>query len=128
VCDVAGSGEGECERRAGHYAHTQLRDARWVIVDLIGTGRRVRTVPMPNWTKHTIDAWTTAAGINDGFVFRRTTKGGRVAAAGMTARSIFRMVNRGGVSIDVAKLAPHDLRRTFAKLAHKEEPPWNRSN
>ena len=29
------------------------------------------------------------------------------------------MVNKAGVSIDVAKLAPHDLRRTFAKLAHK---------
>jgi site-specific recombinase XerD len=36
--------------------HIQLRDARWVIVDLIGKGRRVRTVPMPSWTKHAIDA------------------------------------------------------------------------
>lgn len=30
--------------------HIQLRDARWVIVDLIGKGGRVRTVPMPSWT------------------------------------------------------------------------------
>ena len=47
------------------------------------------------------------------------TKGGRVAAEGMTARSIFRMVNRAGDSVGVSKLALHDLRRTFAKLAHK---------
>lgn len=101
------------------FDHIQLRDARWVIVDLIGKGRRVRTVPMPNWTKNSIDAWVTAAGISGGSVFRRVTKGGRVAAESMTARSIFRMVNRAGDSISVFKLAPHDLRRTFAKLAHK---------
>ena len=28
--------------------HIQLRDARWVIADLIGKGGRVRTVPMPS--------------------------------------------------------------------------------
>jgi hypothetical protein len=38
--------------------HIQLRDARWAIVDLIGKGMRIRTVPMPNWTKHAIDTWT----------------------------------------------------------------------
>jgi integrase len=43
--------------------HIQLRDARWVIVDLIGKGGRVRSVPMPSWTKHTIDAWMAGSGI-----------------------------------------------------------------
>jgi integrase/recombinase XerD len=28
--------------------HIQLRDARWVIADLVGKGGRVRTVPMPS--------------------------------------------------------------------------------
>lgn len=58
------------------FDHIQLRDARWVIVDPIGKGRRVRTVPMPSWTKHAIDAWAVGAGINDGLIFRRTTKVG----------------------------------------------------
>jgi integrase len=37
----------------------------------------------------------------------------------MTARSIFEIVHRAGAGIGVPNLAPHDLRRTFAKLAHK---------
>jgi site-specific recombinase XerD len=42
--------------------HIQLRDARWVIVDLIGKGGRVRTVPMPSWAKKAMDLWNEAAG------------------------------------------------------------------
>lgn len=37
----------------------------------------------------------------------------------MTARSIFQTVNRAGANVAIPKLAPHDLRRTFAMLAHK---------
>jgi hypothetical protein len=31
--------------------HIQMRDARWVIVDMRGKGGRVRSVPMPSWTE-----------------------------------------------------------------------------
>jgi len=103
-------------------AHIQLRDARWVIVDLIGKGRRVRTVPMPSWTKHAIDAWIAESGIDSGFVFRRMDKSGRVIGESMAARSIFQIVHGAGVRIGVPNLAPHDLRRTFAKLAHQGKP------
>jgi len=37
----------------------------------------------------------------------------------MTARSVFEIVHCAGTRIGVPNLAPHDLRRTFAKLAHK---------
>ena len=37
----------------------------------------------------------------------------------MTARSIFEVVQMWGSRTGVPNLAPHDLRRTFAKLAHK---------
>ena len=43
--------------------HIQQRDGRWCFVDLIGKHGRVRTVPMPAWTKSAIDSWTTAAEI-----------------------------------------------------------------
>jgi len=99
--------------------HIQLRDARWAIVDLIGKGGRVRTVPMPSWTKNAIDTWITAAGINNGLVFRPINKRGLITGNSMTPRSIFEVVQACGSRIDVANLAPHDLRRTFAKLAHK---------
>ena len=99
--------------------HIQLRDARWVIVDLIGKGGRVRSVPMPSWTKSAIDSWIAAADITDGLVFRAMNRGGRVIAASITPRAICQMVQRFGDAIGAQKLAPHDLRRTFAKLAHK---------
>jgi len=52
------------------FKHIQQRDSRWCVVDLVGKHGRVRTVPMPTWVKVAIDAWTSAAGITDGRVFR----------------------------------------------------------
>ena len=37
--------------------HIQQRDGRWVIVDLVGKGARVRSVPMPSWAKAAVDVW-----------------------------------------------------------------------
>ena len=31
------------------FEHLQQRAGRWVIVDVVGKGRRVRTVPVPGW-------------------------------------------------------------------------------
>ena len=101
----------ECER-------IQLRDNRWVIVDLAGKGGRIRTVPMQGWTKTLIDRWTTAAGISSGRVFRPVNKGDRITGTSMTPQSVFEAVKGYADQVGV-NIAPHDLRRTFAKLAHK---------
>ena len=45
------------------FEHLQQRDGRWVLVDLIGKGRRMRTVPVPGWAKSLIDHWADAAGL-----------------------------------------------------------------
>ena len=63
---LIGCGLRRSEAAALAVGHIQLRDARWVIVDLIGKGGRVRTVPMPSWTKSAIDSWIAAADIRDG--------------------------------------------------------------
>jgi integrase len=99
--------------------HVQQRDARWVIVDMHGKGGRVRTVPMPSWTKAAIDEWMAAAGFASGRVFRPVNKGDNLAGESMTAQSIFETVKKYAAEIGVGNIAPHDLRRTFAKLAHK---------
>ncbi len=39
----------------------QLREGRWVLADMVGKGRRVRTVAVPVWVKQGINAWMTAA-------------------------------------------------------------------
>jgi integrase len=56
----------------------QQRDGRWVLADLEGKGRRIRTVAIPIWVKQSINAWMTAAGIEDGRLLRSVSKSGRV--------------------------------------------------
>src|SRR5439155_12218446 len=58
------------------FGHLQQREGRWVIVDIVGKGRRVRTVPVPGWAKALVDAWAVAAGLHSGLVLRRFRKGG----------------------------------------------------
>src|SRR6202011_3283848 len=43
------------------FDHIQRREDHWAIVDLVGKGGHIRTVPMPNWVKQTIDDWLTVA-------------------------------------------------------------------
>jgi integrase/recombinase XerD len=97
----------------------QQREGRWVIVDMIGKGGRVRSVPMPSFTKAAIDVWTTAGGMTTGRVFRPVNKGDRLSGESMTAQSIFETVKKYAAEIGLKDIAPHDLRRSFAKLAHK---------
>jgi integrase len=56
----------------------QLREGRWVLADLEGKGRRVRTVAIPGWVKQAINAWMTAAAVEDGRLLRAISKGGKV--------------------------------------------------
>ena len=55
--------------------HIQMRDSRWCIVDLLGKHGRVRTIPMPSWTKTAIDAWTAEASVTTGHLFRSIHRG-----------------------------------------------------
>jgi integrase/recombinase XerD len=103
-------------------ADVQQRDGRWVIVDMAGKHGRIRTVPMPSWTKVAIDAWTTAAGITDGSLLRPVHKSGEVVAGPMTPQAIYARVLRYARGLELA-IAPHDLRRTFAQLARKGGAP-----
>jgi hypothetical protein len=46
--------------------HIQQRDDRWMIVDLLGKGQRLRSVPMPSWAKAAVDRWTGENGPESG--------------------------------------------------------------
>src|ERR1700722_3267856 len=55
----------------------QSREGRWVIVNLVGKGKRLRTIPVPSWSKELLDAWLRHSGVIEGKVFRRVLKGER---------------------------------------------------
>jgi len=96
----------------------QLREEHWVIADLIGKGKHIRTVPIPTWTKRAVDEWMTAAGINNGAIFRRVSRFDRIWGAGITPKAIWHIVKAAAKRADIKNLAPHDLRRTCARLCH----------
>lgn len=98
------------------FDHVQQRDGRWVLPDLVGKGGRVRTVPLPAWVKCALDVWTDAARLSDGTVFRAINKKGTMWGQGITAKVIWWVVRRYAKQVGIPKLAPHDLRRTCAKL------------
>lgn len=62
----------------------QLREGRWVLADLCGKGRRIRTVAVPMWVKQRINAWMTAANIADGRLLRRVSKSGKIQGDGLS--------------------------------------------
>jgi len=89
-----------------------------VIADLIGKGRHLRTVPTPTWVKSSVDAWTAAAAITHGPVFRAINKAGRVWGDGLSPKVLWDVVRSAAARAGIDKLAPHDLRRTCARLCH----------
>ena len=96
----------------------QQREEHWVVADLVGKGGHVRTVPIPVWVKSAIDAWTAAACIHEGRIFRAINKAGRVWGDGMSPRVLWDVVRAAASRAGIEKLAPHDLRRTCARLCH----------
>ena len=94
----------------------QKREDHWAIVDLIGKGGHVRTVPMPKWVKSALDEWMESAGISSGRVFRCVNKRGAIWGTGVTEQVVWSVVKECAAKAKIAKLAPHDLRRTCARL------------
>ena len=118
------------------YAHIQQREGRWAVVDLVGKGSRVRTVPMPPWTKVALDAWIRVLEGNIGQIlptqriFFAINKADKLAGIRktndfsrsdgfMSDQAIADVVKCYCDQLGFTNVAAHDLRRTFAKLARK---------
>jgi integrase len=97
----------------------QQREGRWVLADLEGKGRRIRTVAVPVWVKQGINAWTTAAHIEEGRLLRSIRKGGKKIGAGLSDWAVWAVVERSAKQIGIERFGAHDLRRTCAKLCRK---------
>jgi site-specific recombinase XerD len=96
--------------------HLQQREGHWAIVDLRGKGGHVRTIPVPDWVRGLLDDWTRAARISAGSLFRRVSGAGRVWGEAVTEKLVWHVVKEFAAKIGVSKLAPHDLRRSCARL------------
>jgi len=91
---LLGCGLRRSELAALKANHIQTRQGHWAIVDLIGKGGRIRTVPIPQWVKTALDGWTSAAGIAEGRIFRRIGKAGKARGAGISQNVVWSVVRR----------------------------------
>ncbi|MCX6625715.1 MAG: tyrosine-type recombinase/integrase [Acidobacteria bacterium] len=116
IAVLLGCGLRRSEVAALTLKHIQQRDGRWCIVDLFGKHGRVRTVPMPAWVKVAIDAWTGPAGVVDGHAFRPVHRGDQVQGEVLSEKVVWQMLRPYAAIAGVPGIAPHDCRRTAAKL------------
>jgi site-specific recombinase XerD len=99
--------------------HLQQRENHWAIIDLVGKGGHVRTVPIPAWVEEAIDGWSTTAAIKTGRLFRCVNKTGSIWGTGISEKVVWYLVRECASKAKIEKLAPHDLRRTCARLCHE---------
>ena len=116
---LLGCGLRRAELVAVKVEHFELREDHLVLADLIGKGRHMRTIPVPDWVKSAVDAWTTAAELHSGTLFRAISKTGSVHGCGFTAKVIWSIVREAASNCGVGVIALHDLRRTCARLCHQ---------
>ncbi len=116
---LLGCGLRRTEATRLRFHDIQRREGRWVISDLVGKGGHVRTIPIPAWVKAHIDEWRRTANIRKGRVFRAVNKAGRVNGRGISPKVIWQVVREAGNKVGIENLAPHDLRRTCARLCHR---------
>ena len=112
------------------YEHIERRDGRWVFVDLLGKGDKFRSVAIPESLKKAIDAWSEASGISSGPILVRISKSDKVLSQGFSGDAVWEvvrtiwseMIKKNGESAtsDTRHIAPHDLRRTCARLCRKK--------
>ena len=113
---LLGCGLRRSEVAALTFAHLQQRDSRWCIVDLVGKHGRVRTAPMPTWVKVAVDAWASPACLAEGHVFRPVNRADRVTGEALGEKVVWQLIKPYAEAAGVPGIAPHDLRRTCAKL------------
>jgi integrase len=119
VAVLLGCGLRRAEATALAVKDLQQREEHWVIADLVGKGGHVRTVPVPTWVKAAVDSWLVAAGVTDGPIFRAINKAQRIGKSAFSPKVIWGVVKAGCSKCGLDNVAPHDMRRTCARLCHE---------
>jgi site-specific recombinase XerD len=99
---------------------------RWMLVGVTGKHGRTRNIPLADWVKALVDQWTARAAIAAGFLFRPVSWSEKkfwLKDEPLDAASLFYIVKRHGWQAERGQIAPHDLRRTFARLAYEGNAP-----
>jgi site-specific recombinase XerD len=119
---LLGAGLRRSELAGLDVEHFQQHDGRWILMDLTGKHGRVRSVPIPEWAYVAVAEWNCAASINTGAVIRSITRYGQVKQRRISPQAVFEIVKTYAQVLS-APIGPHDLRRSFARLAYIGQAP-----
>jgi len=106
----------------------QIRQGHWAIVDLVGKGGHIRTVPMPVWVKSAVDRWMAAAAVTDGRVFRAVSRHGTSWGNGITENVVWYVVRYCAQRMELDHLAPTIYGGHVQSCVTSTEASWSRSN
>ena len=106
----------------------QQREGHWVIIDLIGKGGRLRTVPMPGWVKDAVDDWVCSAEITEGRLFRAVRKNGVLWGHGLTQNVVWYVVKECAKRAGIQNRRPMICEGAALACAMNREGSWSRFN
>lgn len=145
---MLGAGLRRSEVAALTNGHLRQLGERWALVDIMGKGLKVGTVPLAQWTVDAVRGWQGQRlrlemkinqwthGNNPLKEIRVTVDtalftplppvvgrgacvfGHRYITSPMSVEAIWKVIRKYGAVIGVPDLTPHDIRRTFAELAN----------
>jgi site-specific recombinase XerC len=81
------------------FDDVKVRQEHWAIVDLVGKGGHIRTVPIPAWAKAALDVWVIASGVATGRIFRAVARTGKVWGRGISQNVVWYVVRTCAVAI-----------------------------
>lgn len=115
---------GAALRRAEACALTvgqvQWRDGRMLLVDVLGKGQRLRSVPIPQSLWGGVNLWIKELRAEAGSpLLRRIDAQGRATNAALSPAGAWWIVRSYAESLGFTGVRPHHLRRNFAKAALK---------
>lgn len=112
------------EAAAATWGHLQRRGDTHLLANVLGKGNKVRSVPLPAWLRPLLSAWkveSEPAG-EETPILRAVGRWGHVREGGITPQAIYDIVGDWGKAIGVPELTPHDLRRSWAIRAYRQNP------
>src|SRR5258708_6596347 len=99
-------------------SHLQQREGHWALVDLVGKGGHIRTIPIPDWVHSALNDWMQAACITTGKLCRKVSSADKPWGEEVTEKLVWHVVKEFAKRTGNDKLAPHDL-RTCARLCRQ---------
>lgn len=130
---LGGAGLRRSEAATLTVEQVQFFQNRWVLADIMGKGNVIRSVPIATWIKTILDNWQAASGIKSGFLFRacswknqddeKTIENVIFEIEHLSDESIRNVVRRYSETVLGFMVSAHDLRRSFARIARRNNCP-----